>query len=140
MSVLDKRFLATSVGTLNPKTPIEVLTTTPVSEAVALLQANKQGSVIVVDERGLLQGIFTERDVLLKVALQGIDPRATPVSELMTKNPETITATTPIAYALNMMSHGGYRHLPMLDEGGYPIGVVSVKDLVDHIAKMVGNL
>jgi CBS domain-containing protein len=140
MSVLDKRFLATSVGTLNPKVPIEVLTTTTVAEAVALLQANKQGSVIVVDERGLLQGIFTERDVLLKVALRGIDPRATPVSELMTKNPETISATTPIAFALNMMSHGGYRHLPMLDEAGYPIGVVSVKDLVDHIAKMVGDV
>ena len=140
MSVLDRRFLAASVGTLNPKDPLEVQTTTSVGEAVAMLQANKQGSVIVVDERGLLQGIFTERDVLQKVALRGVDPKATPVSELMTKDPETIKATTPIAYALNMMSHGGFRHLPMLDEAGYPIGVISVKDLIDHIAKMVGEV
>ncbi|MFN8392707.1 MAG: CBS domain-containing protein [Bdellovibrionota bacterium] len=135
--VVDNRFLARSLGTLNPHSPILVPQETKLSDAIELLQKHKIGCVIVTDVIGKIQGIFTERDVLLKVALKPIHPSKVSVASVMTKNPQTATMTTSVAFSLNMMSHGGYRHLPIVDDENYPIGIISVKDIVDYLSHAV---
>lgn len=135
--LVDNRFLARSLGTLNPHNPLLVRQEIKISEAIELLQQNKVGCIVVTDVLGKIQGIFTERDVLLKVALKPIHPSKAPVSSVMTRNPQTATMTTSIAFALNMMSHGGYRHLPIVDDDEYPVGMISVKDIVDYLSHAV---
>ena len=135
--VLDNRFLAKSVGVLDPHPPILVHQETKLVEILSRLQQEKIGCVLVTDVSGKLTGIFTERDALLKVALKPLDVNITPVFRVMTHNPQTATMTTTVALALNMMSHGGYRHIPIVDDEGYPVGVISVKDIVDYVAHTV---
>ena len=131
--VVDNRFLARSVGLLNPPSPQILLEDDPIRSALEKLKQHKIGSVVVVDAGGKVTGIFSERDVVLKVSLSEIDIDETPISKVMTKNPQTATMTTTLAFALNMMSQGGYRHIPVVDDASYPVGVISVKNIVDFI-------
>lgn len=131
--IIDNRFLAKSVGLLNPPTPLLVHEDEPVRTALEKLKQHKVGSVIVTDLPGKVVGIFSERDVILKITLTDIDVDRTPISQLMSKNPQTATMTTTIAFALNMMSQGGYRHIPIVDDANFPVGMLSVKNIVDFI-------
>ena len=99
------------------------------------MRAAKIGSVLITRKGGALTGIFTERDALNRFALGELDPRKTPLSAVMHDNPETLTLEDEIGYALRIMSHGGYRHVPLVDKEGRPVGVVSVRDIVDFIAE-----
>lgn len=131
--VVDHRFLARSLGLLNPPAPIIIPDYTSVREAIALLRDNKLGGVLIKDHTSKIIGMFTERDVVTKVSLTDIDLERTPITGVMTKNPQTAQMTTTVAFALNMMSQGGYRHIPIVDEEGYPVGFISVKNIVDYI-------
>lgn len=131
--VLDHRFLSRSIGMVNPKPALILSESDTVKTALEILQKEKVGSIAVTDATGKLTGIFTERDVVLKVCLNAINIDATPLNEIMTKNPQTASTTTTMAFALNMMSQGGYRHIPITDDEGFPIAILSVKDIVDHI-------
>ena len=115
----------------------------PVSEAIEMMRGNHNGSVLVTDG-GKLVGIFTERDVLNKLALGELNPSEVPLSDLMHRGPETLRPDAPMVYALNVMSLGGFRHVPLVDEEGRPVGIVSVRDivnyLVDHFPDEVLNL
>lgn len=84
------------------------------------------GTVLVVVDR-LLVGIFTERDVLYRVVAEGRDPKTTRLEQVMTPAPHTIGPDKPLAHALHMMYDGGFRHMPVV-ENGIPLGVISVRD------------
>ncbi len=131
---IDNRFLSQSVGLLNPHHPISIDDTASVKETLQLLQDNKIGCIVLTNKEGKVSGIFSERDVVLKIILKDISLGKTPISEFMTKEPKTATMTTTIAFALNMMSSGGYRHVPIVDDESFPIGIISVKDIVDHLS------
>jgi len=105
-------------------------------EAVATLQNEHIGCVLVVDEAGKLTGIFTERDLLTKVALRSLDWSVERVRDYMTADPETLHPEDRIAWALKLMHVGGYRHVPLTDDAGKPVGVVSIKDIVDYIVDL----
>ena len=83
---------------------------------------------LIVEQQGTLAGIFTERDVLNKISEEL--PLDRPVSEFMTVSPTAIEPDDSIAYALHTMDLGGYRHLPIVDGGGKPIGIISVRDIL----------
>jgi CBS domain-containing protein len=114
-----------------------------VHEAIQLMQRRRIGCVLVVSHRKLL-GVFTERDVLKKIVSSAFDIRNTPLSEVMTINPQALNEDDTIAYALNFMDLGGYRHIPIVNDLFEPTGLVSVKDivsyLVQHFADEVLNL
>ena len=97
--------------------------------------AAEVGTVLVVDGDGRLVGIFSERDLLTKVAGLHADYRGLPVRDFMTPNPETVTADDPLAVALHKMDLGGYRHLPVV-QVGKPVGMISVRDLMRHITRL----
>jgi CBS domain-containing protein len=94
------------------------------------------GCALVVRD-GKLVGIFTERDVLRKVAGAKLDLTATPVEQVMTPNPDTLPATASIAFALREMSVEGYRHIPLVNADGSPEGVVSVRDIVTWLVEFL---
>ena len=97
-----------------------------VSEASALMRDAKVGAVLVMENEHIL-GIFTERDCVYRVAANGLDPRSTPLGEVMTKHPYHIEAHRPFREALYMMLDHEIRHVPVL-RAGTPIGIVTPKD------------
>ncbi|MEZ4656928.1 MAG: CBS domain-containing protein [Caldilineaceae bacterium] len=82
-------------------------------------------------------GIFTERDVLMKVAGLVDDLSSVSVADFMTPSPVTIGADQPIAQALHLMSVHGFRHLPLVDEEGHPTGIISSRDVVAYLNQAV---
>jgi len=96
----------------------------------------RQACVLVVDGNGLLTGILTERDVLTRVAGAGRDARRTALRDVMTPNPEALTAGDRIAYAVHCMSVAGYRTVPLVDADRRPIGVVTVSDIIRWLAQL----
>lgn len=99
---------------------------TVLAAAQAMVQS-RIGSLLIVDDQGNLEGIFTERDALFRVIAKGIDPAKTTLSEVMTTKLQTITADRPLDHALHLMYEGGFRHVPVVD-GTKPVGVISARD------------
>ena len=126
--------LTQPISALDPKPPVVVGPGVPVREAVRLMTENHTGCVCVV-ERDVLLGIFTERD-LLHAVQAGIDPANTRVGELMTEKPETLRRQHGIAQALNQMSEGGFRHIPIVDAAGRPVGIISMREIVRFIVSL----
>lgn len=98
-----------------------------VAEATRLMKTRTLGAVMIVDDRGRLLGIFTERDAVFRVLADARDPKTTKLSEVMTAHPQTIAPDKPFGHALLMMYEGGFRHVPVV-EHGKPIGMVSARD------------
>jgi len=106
-------------------------------EAVENLQKHHIGCVLVSGPDGTLQGIFTERDLLNRVAGRKLDWSECRVADFMTRDPETLRPDDLIVWALNLMHMGGYRHVPLVDAENHPVGVVSVKDIVELIIQLM---
>ncbi len=98
-----------------------------VRAACCLMAENRIGALLVV-ENGRIAGIFTERDVLNKILAGRLDPDTTLLSQVMVSNPQTIRADKPLGYALQFMFDGGFRHVPVVDENGAALGMVSARD------------
>jgi CBS domain-containing protein len=92
--------------------------------------------VLVRGKSGALVGIFTERDLLNRVAGKRLDWDAARVADYMTREPETLRPDDRIAWALHHMAVGGYRNVPLTDDRGRPVGLVSMKDIVDFIVDL----
>lgn len=99
---------------------------TTVTEAARLMKESHVGAVLVVED-GKLVGVFTERDALFRVIAEGRDVHATRLEEVMTQNPQTIHPDKPFPDALHVMYEGGFRHVPVVEEGR-PIGMISARD------------
>jgi CBS domain-containing protein len=108
------------------------------SDAVHAMKRGHCGCVVVTGDGtpdGKVTGIFTERDLLYRIVDQGRDPAQLPLAEVMTPNPETLSLRSSVAYALNKMSVGGFRHIPVVDEQHRPCFVVSVRDVVQFLVE-----
>ncbi len=132
---MDRSAIREPIRALEPAVPVTVTVGAGVADVIRLMQKRHFGAVVVVDGGGKLVGIFTERDVLNKVALKNVDPEKTPVQEMMTLNPSALTMDHSIAFAMNKMSVGGYRHVPIVDSTGKPVGMVSVRDVIEFIVE-----
>ena len=124
----------TAIGKLTMRMPVLIDSGATVADAVTAMNGQHIGCVLV-QTGGKLVGIFTERDVLKRVALHE-GSRAQKVEAVMTRNPATLEANQSLAFALNKMSVGGYRHIPIVDDGGRPVSVLSIRDIVDFIVEL----
>jgi CBS domain-containing protein len=132
---IERSLMEDPVSVLQPKKPTTVRPTVTVRETMELMLDCDIGALLVVDDNGKLLGIFSERDLLTKVAGLHESYGNLPVRQFMTANPETVTATDTLAFALQKMDVGGYRHLPVLKDGR-PAGVISVRDMLRHITRL----
>ena len=128
------------IGQLPLLDPLCVTEATSVRDVLRVLQQKQQGCVLIV-ENERLTGIFTERDALaMMAASQGLDG---PVSEAMARNPICVERSDTVATAIERMSTGGYRQLPVVDNGR-PRGLLKVKSilhyLVEHFPQVIYTL
>ena len=143
----DARMLREPLTVLPTLRPITLSPDDTVTEAIRTMQREHRGCVLVTDDgtrQSKLLGIFTERDVLFRIVDRGRNPASLPVGEVMTPDPETLSVHATVAYVLNKMSVGGFRHVPVVDDDHRPYGVISVSDvvafLVDAFPREVLNL
>jgi CBS domain-containing protein len=107
---------------------------TSVRQAAQLMKAHHVSALMVVGATRVLIGICTERDLVFDVLAGGLDPDQTSVSVVMTANPLSIAPDKPFGHALHMMYEGGFRHVPVVDGSGQPIGMLSARDVLDSEA------
>ena len=113
------------------ETPATASPDTTVAEAVQTMIDRRVGAVAVVDAEFKVVGIFSERDVLKKVALSQNDPRKVKVSSVMTTAVEMATSETTSLDALHAMLESHFRHLPIVDKNGRLLGVLSIRNLLE---------
>jgi CBS domain-containing protein len=99
-----------------------------VSEAASLMASANVGAIVILDDEGNLTGIITECDMTRRVVGKGLNPKETPISDVMTGNPDTLAPDDSAGDALELMQSRQYRHLPVVDDGKC-IGIVSLRDL-----------
>ncbi len=137
---MDAQTLSLPISILNLKQPCTVAMGTPVSEAIDLMQKGRFGCVLIVDEQEQLAGIITERDLLVHIDEVRAQPDKVRVDDIMTPSPESLRPNDSMAFALNLMHLGHFRHIPLLigesdeDEGVYPASVISSKDIANYVA------
>jgi CBS domain-containing protein len=114
-----------------------------VLDAVHLMIAETVGALAVTEEDRLV-GVFTERDLMKRVVARGLDPRTTPVSEVMTTGVRTVGDETSVPQAIDMMRTGHFRHLPIVDEDGRIKSMVALRyllyDVMDDLEAKVDSL
>lgn len=125
-------FIHQSLADVPAKGPVKVAATDPVGLAVRMMQHTDTNCVLVMDGTRLA-GIITPWDILHKVAGPTEDLNAVTCAQIMTADPVFLRDRDDIAVAINKMSVGGFRHIPLLQDA-QPIAVVSINDLFRHIA------
>jgi CBS domain-containing protein len=114
----------------------------PLAEVYAALEASPHGAVLICEGDAAL-GIFTERDVLYRTALEEIAPE-TPVADLMTREPVSLEPGARLAEAVALMTQRGYRHIALVDGTGRCVGLLASRDVLrfiaDHFPEAVLNL
>jgi len=112
-----------------------------VEQAIRMMLDRHVGAVAVIDENKRVAGIFTERDVLRRLSLSERDPKTTSVREVMTTPVEMATPATTPAEALATMVERHYRHLPIVEEDGQLLGMLSIRHVlearIDTLAKQL---
>lgn len=96
----------------------------------AKLMADKRIGALLVLENGAVKGIFTERDILSKIVSRGVNPDETKVQDVMTANVVTARLDEPLSDCLDKMSSGKFRHLPIVDEDGTAMAMLSQRDFI----------
>ncbi len=134
-SSVEADLLRDRIERLWPKSPTSVPPDATVGEVLKLMVDKEIGCVMVVD-RGKLAGIFSERDALMKINTDAPRVLNKPISQFMTADPVTLETNDKIAYALQKMNVGGYRHIPILFEGKL-VGVISIRDILRYLTERI---
>jgi CBS domain-containing protein len=139
---LAKTLKIDSVSRLHPTQPLCMRPDQSVADAADLMRRERVGCLLICDGDQIV-GIFTERDLLRRVLAEG-KPLTLSVADCMTPQPVVVHRKEPVGAAVRRMEEGGYRHLPVVDEAGRPLGILSVKRivhyLVEHFPTTVYNL
>ena len=129
---LELNLTTETVELASPLPAVCVAPETPIREVFERLKGEGRGSVLVCRD-GRLVGIFTERDALRLMARGGnLDAR---IETVMVRDPATLSATASMAEAVERMSCGGYRRMPIVDREHRPVGVVQVSGIVHYLAE-----
>ncbi|MDZ7289653.1 MAG: CBS domain-containing protein [candidate division KSB1 bacterium] len=115
--------------------PITVLPEATVAEAVEAMKNAGVGAVAVVRKNNKLVGIFTERDLMLRVVHAKLPVKKTLVGEVMTRSPVTATTQLNCSEALALMEGKHFRHLPIVDDDGKIMGMLSIRHLLKRLVE-----
>ncbi|MGB3565184.1 MAG: CBS domain-containing protein [Thermoanaerobaculia bacterium] len=123
---------AARISELPMRKNLVVEPTTPLQEVYRLMDEG-DWSAVVVCRGDKAVGIFSQRDILYRTALEDLEP-STPIEQLMTPDPVTLGIDEGLAAAIKIMVDGGYRHIPILDNKGNTAGVITSREILRHIA------
>lgn len=133
--VVDAETFMTPIKNLKLRRAIMLDPEQSVQEALSLMQIKQFGCILVSSIESKLVGILTERDIITKVAGIAGNLEAIRIDSIMTPNPEAFQPEDSIAFVMNAMHVGGYRHVPVVDDKNTPLAVVSVKDIIGFIVE-----
>jgi len=133
-SELERTLLNDSIASVPPPAAVRVTPSTDIVVMATKMNEHRIGCVLVM-EKDKLVGIVSERDILFK-AFRTIDQDLSKLTAatLMTPEPVTLNEDDTLAYALNRMSVGGYRHIPIMKDNAV-VGLLSVQNILKHITK-----
>ena len=138
-SEVERCILTERIRELEPRKPLLVAPDAPVLDVLRLLVDHAVGALVVVDADGRAVGVFSERDGLMRLGEEADKLGPRPVSEFMTPDPQTLRADAKIAFAIQMMDQGGYRHVPIVDHQDRVVGIISVRDLLHYITEKMAT-
>ncbi|ALL01614.1 CBS domain protein [Pyrodictium delaneyi] len=123
----------------------DIMTTPPVTigpdasikDVARKMRTERVGSVLVVDEEGKLRGIITERDLVFACS-EGWNPEVKQAWEIMTEDPITAKPDEDIVTIIKKMRDANIRHIPVVDDNGKPLGMISARDILDFIMTLAG--
>lgn len=128
----NKKILEGTIAQLKPQLAISIPHTLTVAETIKLMRERKMGCVLV-NNGGKLAGIFTERDVLMKIA--GLkDPAKVKIADVMKGDPQCLTDEDSISFAFHNMAVNNYRHIPIKRKDG-SLGIISSRDLLRFLCQ-----
>ncbi|MSU79167.1 MAG: CBS domain-containing protein [Gemmataceae bacterium] len=132
---VERSLMYDQVKTLKQHVPVTLAHTANLGQAIALMLESNVGAILIVDDAGKLVGIFSERDLLKKIAGQTTTYAELPVTQFMTPRPESVSNTDTLNFVLQKMDAGGYRHVPVLDDGR-PVGIISARDMLRFMTRL----
>lgn len=136
---LEQSITRHAISVLSTKIPAVIRAERTVADAIHEMASHGVGCLLIENESGELTGIVSERDILNRV-VGAPDKTQAPVSEIMTPAPTSVAETESIAYAMQLMDSGGFRHLPVLDGDGRPRSIISVRDILRFLCIRFGDL
>ncbi len=135
---VGRQFLETRISELKPQSAVTVGEDATVAKAIEVMRKKKVGALMVVSRKKpkRLVGIFSERD-LMNRALGLKAYGRVKLSKVMTRDPEALRPGDSCAYALNKMSVGRFRHIPLVDADHKPVGMLSIRDIIDFLVELI---
>lgn len=118
-------------GLVKRSAPVSCSGATSISDAVALMHAHDVSTLAICDD-GELTGIFTDKDLRNRVVAAGL-PLDCRIADVMTPSPQTLSTESTAAEAMALMTSGGFRHIPLVDETGALAGILSATDILAAI-------
>ena len=141
--LFEHHFLKTQLDKLDLPTPLIVRENEPVAATIERMSKEGNSCTLVVCKDGTPSGIFTERDVVKKVALNEDKTLTLQISDVMTRNPITVRSSVSVARALYEMSLGGFRHLPIIAGATPKLRILSTEEVIDfvylHLTKRIAD-
>ncbi|MEA3286092.1 MAG: CBS domain-containing protein [Candidatus Marinimicrobia bacterium] len=131
-SATEAIHLDAPITTVKLRKPVTIAGETSVADCLELMREERIGCLLITENKQVV-GIFTERDIIRRIVGKNLAHKDINVSDYMTSDPDTLTEDAPLAFALNYMVLGGYRHVPIVDENNSPVACLSIKDVIKHI-------
>jgi CBS domain-containing protein len=134
-SNLERSIWKDRLRVLSPRAAMSVAPDMPVGQVLQLLVERGIGCV-PVEQDGKVVGIFSERDALMRLNIDAVKLAERPVAQFMTSPADSLDIDDKIAFALHKMDLGGYRHIPVLEQGQLR-GVISVRDILRYMTTTI---
>ena len=129
-------FRRQQVSSVGRREPATIAASSTLGSAIAAMQSGDARSVLITDEDQRLVGVFTERDIVLRVV--GVEPPADsagPIGDYMTRNPDTLRLDSTLGEAVQLMERRGYHGVPLVDDEGRVAGHLDARDVLEYIAE-----
>ena len=126
----------TAIANINSREPVRILAKTRLIEVAMQMKQALRGAAVIEDDNGTIIGIITERDLMTNIDHSSLAWHDIAVDEVMRANPKTIRASQYVHEALAIMITCRFRHLPVVDEDRHVLGIVSIRDIIMHVAKL----
>ncbi len=115
----------------------------PVTEVIELMRSHHVGDVVVIDKQGdrvLPVGILTDRDIVLEIMAEDVDPNTIDVGDVMSYELVTIPENTPLMDTIKYMRTKGVRRMPVVDQQGSLLGIITADDILALLAEQMQDL
>ncbi|MCC6057008.1 MAG: CBS domain-containing protein [Desulfurococcaceae archaeon] len=117
--------------------PICVTTKVTVYEAVKVMEKHNIASLIVVDENGIVYGVVTAKDIVIRVLAKGLDPKSVKISEILSRPVTVVESDTPLKDVVNLMIGTGHGHVPVVNKAGKVLGIITIDDVLKYVPELL---